>query len=118
MLVPVQYRNMDLTEFLAKVLYAYPSVEAGIDRIVDGMSDEYKAFHILSLRVQVTTIWFRQRGYTWQVNRASNIRNTAGYERYVKTLWHHDPKQPDEHNIAYRTFSDKWYPWVTLRLRN
>lgn len=116
MVLPSQYSTLKtLDEFLNFVLKAYPDVETIVDKIVDGQSNEYKGFHHFSVLDHVTTIHVRQHGKIWQINRSSNIRNTAGYERYVKALWDVEELQYDERIVTYKCFIDEWLPWQTIR---
>lgn len=117
MALPSKYSAIKtLDEFLHLVLNAYPTVEDVVDKIVDGQSDEYKGFHHFSVLEHITAVHIRQQGKIWQVNRSSNIRNTAGYERYVKALWDVEELQYDERIVTYRCFMDGWLPWQTIRL--
>ncbi len=117
MTLPPIYNNVKtLDEFLKLVLKAYPTAEDCIDKIVDGISDEYKGFHHFSILDHVTTVAIRQHGKTYQVNRSSNIRNTAGYERYIKAHIDTEELQYDERIITYRPFIDEWLEWRTIGL--
>lgn len=116
MVLPSQYSAINtLDEFLHTVLKAYSDVEAVVDKIVDGQSNEFKGFHHFSVLDHVTTIHVRQQGKIWQINRSSNIRNTAGYERYVKAIWDVKELQYDERIVTYKCFIDEWLPWQTIR---
>ena len=117
MILPPQYGSIKtLDEFLHLVLKAYPDVETIIDKFVDGQSDEYKGLHYFTVKDHVTVVHIRQHGKIWQVNRSSNIRKTAGYERYVKALWDVEELQYDERIVTYKCFIDEWLPWETVRL--
>lgn len=116
MLVPVQFRNLTIAEFLAVVMKAYPTIDVALAKMADGQSDEYKAWHLLSLGKHVGTMHVKQRGKVYQITRASTIRGTVGYSRYVVSLWHDDPLQEDEINVAYRFMYEKWDEWVTIPL--
>lgn len=117
MIMPPKYASLNtVDELLVSVLLAYPTAENVLNSIIDGSSDEYKAFHILSLKSHVTMIHVRQFGVTYQLSRVSNIRGSTGYERYVKSVWTKDPLQEDERIVTYKTFINKWLPWVTVKL--
>lgn len=110
------HAGTSLKEFLIEVLAPYPDVLEAIKRITDGQSPEYRAFHLKSTTEHVGLIQIRQRGITYQVNRKSNIRGTAAYERYIYTVYEDNPLWTDDVNVACRYFRAQWDPWFTIRL--
>lgn len=115
--IPPQYASYQtLDGFLMAVLKAYPTLKEVLDKFVDQSTDEYKAFHVLSLKDHVTLLHFRQHGVTFQLNRSSNIRYTAGYERYVLNEYDVEELQEDERIISYKPFIDEWLEWRTVPL--
>lgn len=113
---PKQYVGLNLTEFLKVVLTPYPDVLAAIKLLTDGQSPEYDTFHELSTKEHVGIFQIRQRGLTYQLNRKSCIRGTAGYERYVYLLNENNPLWSDDVNVACRYFRSQWDPWFTIKL--
>ena len=112
------YEGQDFATFMYTVCNAYPNVETVIEKLIDYVSEEYKAFHAKTVSEHITLIWIQQRGKTYQVSRVSNIRDTTGFERYVAAHWDTDDLKEYNINIAYRVYKDEWYDWQTIKIAN
>lgn len=110
--------TLDLKQFLIEYLKPYPNVEDAIKELTDGQSEAYHLFHAKSVEAHVGLLQIRQRGVTYQVNRKSNIRGTAAYERYIYAVNADNPLWKDDVNVACRTFRRNWDEWFTIRLND
>ena len=105
-----------LHTLLAEKLKAYPTVKESILVLIDGMSADYKAFHLAMVKAHTGMLRIKQNGKTYHVNRVSNIRGTTGYYKYTVELWHEAPLEYNDVNIVYTLFMDKWLEPVTIKL--
>src|SRR5574344_591488 len=77
------YENMTIEDFLKDRLKSYGNVVDTLHLFCDGVSPEYQAFHQKTLAKHTALIEVKYAGKTWQITRASNIRDTSGYLRYT-----------------------------------
>lgn len=105
-----------LESFMRDVLLSYPGIPACLDALIDNSKVEYAVFHPLALKEHIGQIEFRLRKETYWLQRVSNIRNTAGYDQYRYQLVRRDLGEPDDPNIAFRFFREKWLPWHTVNM--
>lgn len=108
------YEN--LKKFLVDNLAPYPDVHDVLVTMTNGTSSLYHQFHDLSTKAHVGLIHVRHRGMTYQISRTSNVRNTAGYERYMLEDYHENKLWKDEPNVACKFFRRQWEEWFTIRL--
>ena len=111
-----QYVGLDFDAFMVNVLNAHEDVEALLKKICDGTSKEWLAFHTKSLEEHTGTIQIRQRDKTWQLNRVTSIRDTAGYDNYIYILYDSTIEEIDYQNLSYRKFFRTWDEWKTVRI--
>lgn len=105
-----------LLAFFKSKLEPYSNIKQQLEMMVDGASANYQELHRLSYAAHVGLIHIRHRGITYQITRSSNIRNTAGFERYVLEVWDENRLWKDEPNLAVKFFRRNWEEWHTIRL--
>ncbi|MGL5648938.1 MAG: hypothetical protein ACRDDY_13905 [Clostridium sp.] len=110
-------RLSKLENFLRQTLLTYKGIEACLDKLVDGTSDEHLAFHKLSTEAHVGFFEFTIKKNTYWLRRVSNIRNTAGYDSYQYQLTNINPQgEEDDVNIRFRMFTDVWTEEYTVNM--
>jgi len=111
-----EYKNLTFKEFLEKAIGKHSDIETTLDLFIDNASPEYYAFHEYSVKAHTGTVQFSQKGIVYQVNRTSNLTDSTGYMRYIKTVWDDEPLHRNEVNSSYRMMFDVWSDWETLIL--
>ena len=110
------YENMTIEDFLKDRLKSYGNVADTLHLFCDGVSPEYQAFHQKTLAKHTALVEVKYAGKTWQITRASNIRDTSGYLRYTIHLVREDKLGTAEPSVAFRFFRNGWEAWHTVPL--
>lgn len=111
------YVGLTIDTFLSAVLRAYPDA---VENVANKLCQDpviRRAFHYYMVTEHYSGLKISQRGVTYYITRASNIRGTSGYETYTNVKWQVEEQggTPEENpKYSYCLFSDKWYGWVTV----